>query len=110
MRRDNEQVLLLQHDVRATKQPYKTALLASPTKQPYQQPYSAALPCLALQGALSPLPGPGVSHSARENLANSDPFPAITEYKRGETSPHEQKRDHPVDGREWPSQKSPEKI
>ena len=92
----------------------QTALIYCPIKQRYQAALSTALfwalPCLALQGALSPLPRPGVSYSSREILANFEYNPAITEYKTRKTSPNEQKRDHPVDQSEWPSQKIPEKI
>jgi len=58
----------------AIQQRYLTALLCRPTKQPYKTALSAglstALPCLALQGALSWLPGPRDSHSAREFFIN----------------------------------------
>ena len=39
-------------------QPCLSALLNRPTSEPYLGPYSAALPCLALQGASSPLARP----------------------------------------------------
>ena len=65
---------------------------------------------LALQGSLKPRRAHRARHSAPEIYTNFDPFPAITEYKRGDTKKNEQKRDHPVDQREWPSQKIPEKI
>jgi hypothetical protein len=73
----------------------------SAIKQPYLTALSAALACLALQGALSWLGRPRDPHSAPEIYTNFDPFPAITEYKRGETSTYEQKRDHLVIRREW---------